>query len=139
MLTTLALVAILASQPSDDVAPTVMLRGNRLCDADQGAERLTVRGTLRVIHHPAATIDGVAFEAFTEVRVESDPGGAWRRSPGCATHDADGRRVHRRAVRHTILWNNRGPTLPPERGRGSITPTRPAAGVKAVPIDPQFP
>ena len=33
-------------------------------------ERLTVRGTLRVIHHPAATIDGVAFEPFTEVRLE---------------------------------------------------------------------
>jgi hypothetical protein len=31
---------------------------------------VTVRGTLRVIHHPAATIGGLAFEVFTEVRAE---------------------------------------------------------------------
>jgi hypothetical protein len=50
----------------DDVERTVMLKGNRMRAADQSRERLTVRGTLRVIHHPAATIDGVAFESFTE-------------------------------------------------------------------------
>ena len=64
------LVTIAGPADTDDLERTVMLKGNRLRDADQGAERLTVRGTLRVIHHPAATIDGVAFEAFTGVRVE---------------------------------------------------------------------
>jgi hypothetical protein len=64
------LVTVAGPVPIDDVERTVMLKGNRLRDADQARERLTVRGTLRVIHHPAATIDGTTFEAFTEVRVE---------------------------------------------------------------------
>jgi hypothetical protein len=41
-----------------------------MLDAGESAERLTVRGTLRVIYHPADTINGTTFEAFTEVRVE---------------------------------------------------------------------
>ena len=53
-----------------DFECSVVLRGNRMRDADMSTERLTVRGTLRVIHHPASTINGVEFEAFTEVRVE---------------------------------------------------------------------
>jgi hypothetical protein len=122
MLTTLALAALLAGQPRDDVAPllfdtispkaaaalhgqrvtitftpalpaytwgkgkrlvtvadpadiddverSVFLKGNRMLDADESRERLTVRGTLRVIYHPPSVINGTTFEGFTEVRVE---------------------------------------------------------------------
>ena len=48
----------------------MVLKGNRLRDADVGAPKLTVHGTLRVIRHPASVIDGKTFGAFTEVRVE---------------------------------------------------------------------
>jgi len=48
---------------------TVILKGNRLHDADLGA-KLTVVGTLRVIQHPSATIGGIQFGGFTEVRIE---------------------------------------------------------------------
>jgi hypothetical protein len=53
-----------------DFERAVVLRGNRMRDAAQSRERLTVRGTLRVIYHPASTIGETTFEAFTEVRVE---------------------------------------------------------------------
>ena len=49
---------------------TVMLKGNRLRDADLGCGKLTVHGTLRVIRHPGAVIGDKAFVPFTEVRVE---------------------------------------------------------------------
>jgi hypothetical protein len=55
------LVTVAGPVPIDDVERTVMLKGNRLRDADQARERLTVRGTLRVIHHPANTIGGATF------------------------------------------------------------------------------
>jgi hypothetical protein len=64
------LVTVAGPIPIDDVERTVMLKGNRMREADRSPERLTVRGTLRVIRHPADTINGVAFGAFTEVRVE---------------------------------------------------------------------
>ena len=49
---------------------TVYLKGNRLRDADLGCKKLTVRGTLRVVHHPGVTIGETFFEPFTEVRLE---------------------------------------------------------------------
>jgi hypothetical protein len=47
----------------------VVLKGNRLADADLGA-KVTVTGTLKVIRHPASTINGKTFSAFTEIRIE---------------------------------------------------------------------
>jgi hypothetical protein len=55
-----------------DTAPferSVILKGNRLHDADLGA-KVTVVGTLRVIRHPAATIGTMTVGAWTEVRIE---------------------------------------------------------------------
>jgi hypothetical protein len=47
----------------------VILRGNRLHDADRGA-KVVVMGRLRVIRHPPSTINGVMFSGFTEIRIE---------------------------------------------------------------------
>jgi len=47
---------------------SAVLNGNRR-DADLGA-RVTVAGTLRVIRHAPATINGRAFAGFTEIRIE---------------------------------------------------------------------
>lgn len=48
---------------------TVVLKGNRLHDADLGA-RLTVLGTLRVVRHPAGMIGAMPQGAWTEIRIE---------------------------------------------------------------------
>jgi hypothetical protein len=47
----------------------VILKGDRLDAADLG-KTLTVVGTLRVIGHPDATINGKTFGGFTEIRIE---------------------------------------------------------------------
>ena len=47
---------------------SVFLKGNRLYDADDGA-KLKVTGRLRVIKHPAAVVNGVRVDTWTEVRV----------------------------------------------------------------------
>ena len=49
----------------------MFLKGNRLYDADDGAE-LAVTGRLRVIRHAAVVIDGVRVNAWTEVRVTEE-------------------------------------------------------------------
>jgi hypothetical protein len=47
---------------------TVVLKGNRLHDADRGA-RVTVVGTLRVIRHPAGTVGSMQLGEWTEIRI----------------------------------------------------------------------
>jgi hypothetical protein len=64
------LVTIAAPADTAMYERTVMLRGNRLRDADMGAGKLTVHGTLRVTRHPAAVIGNAAFAPFTEVRLQ---------------------------------------------------------------------
>jgi hypothetical protein len=48
---------------------SVVLKGNRLHDTDDGA-KLTVTGRLKVIRHPPATAGTRTFNGFTEVRIE---------------------------------------------------------------------
>jgi hypothetical protein len=55
---------------SGDPERTVVLKGDRLMDADKGAPKLTVHGTLRVIRHSDSVIDGKTFSGFVEVRLE---------------------------------------------------------------------
>ena len=52
----------------DDVERNVYLKGKRY-DVDVG-DTLTVRGTLRVIRHDAATVNGVLVPAWIEIRVD---------------------------------------------------------------------
>ena len=63
---------VTVARPADVGGPerTAVLRGNRMRDADKGCHKLTVHGTLRVIRHPASVINGEAFAAFTEIRLE---------------------------------------------------------------------
>ena len=55
--------------PAGALERTVILKGNRLHDADRGA-KVTVVGTLRVIHHSGATIGAMTFAPWTEIRIE---------------------------------------------------------------------
>jgi hypothetical protein len=57
-----------AGRGAGNVERTAVLKGDRLHDADLDA-RLTVVGTLRVIRHPASTINGKPFAGFTEIRL----------------------------------------------------------------------
>jgi hypothetical protein len=63
-------VTIAGPAPAGSFERTVMLKGNRLRDADLGCGKLTVHGTRRVIRHPGAVIGNTAFAPFTEVRLE---------------------------------------------------------------------
>ena len=58
-----------ADGPDPNVTRTVVLRGDRLDDADLGA-RVALWGVLRVVRHPAATVGGVRIAAWTEIRIE---------------------------------------------------------------------
>ena len=49
----------------------MVLKGNRLHDADRGA-KVTVVGTLRVIRHADSTIGSKTFSGFTEIRIEEN-------------------------------------------------------------------
>jgi hypothetical protein len=63
------LITVIAPKPAaSSEERTVILNGNRLHDADMGA-KVTVVGTLRVIHHPASTIGTTTFSGFTEIRI----------------------------------------------------------------------
>ncbi|MDB5308842.1 MAG: hypothetical protein JWO38_3044 [Gemmataceae bacterium] len=52
----------------DEVTRGVILRGERY-DVDEG-EWITVTGTLRVISHGAAVVNGTVVPGWTEIRVE---------------------------------------------------------------------
>ena len=52
----------------DDVERNVYLKGKRY-DVDVG-DTITVRGTLRVIRHDAATVNGVLVPEWVEIRVD---------------------------------------------------------------------
>ncbi|MDB5314067.1 MAG: hypothetical protein JWO38_8269 [Gemmataceae bacterium] len=54
----------------DEVTRGVILRGERY-DVDEG-DKITVSGTLRVISHRAAVVNGVAVAGWTEIRVEEE-------------------------------------------------------------------
>ena len=64
------LVTVAAPVGPGSIERTVVLKGNRLRDADLGCGELIVHGTLRVIRHPGAVIGNKAFAPFTEVRVQ---------------------------------------------------------------------
>lgn len=64
------LVTVAAPADTATFERTVVLKGNRLRDADRGAGKLIVYGTLRVIRHPGAAIGDTTFAPYTEVRVE---------------------------------------------------------------------
>ncbi|MBP3957824.1 hypothetical protein J8F10_21435 [Gemmata sp. G18] len=53
----------------DDQERTVSLIGDRTKRAREG-KTLTVRGTLRVVHHDAVTINGIRVEAWADIRFE---------------------------------------------------------------------
>ncbi|HEY1188771.1 MAG TPA: hypothetical protein VGE74_14040 [Gemmata sp.] len=57
------------ADPDDDQERTVMLRGDRVRELRDG-EPMTVRGTLRVIRHEAANVNGRLVPAWDEVRFE---------------------------------------------------------------------
>ena len=63
------LITVTAPESTDGNERTVILKGNRLHDADKGA-KVTVVGTLRVIRHPDSTIGTTTFRGFTEIRIE---------------------------------------------------------------------
>jgi hypothetical protein len=54
----------------DGAERTAVLRGNRL-DVDEG-ERVNIVGTLKVIDHKPAVVNGVAVTAWVEVRVAEE-------------------------------------------------------------------
>ena len=60
---------VTAPRSADGAERTVILKGNRLHDADKGA-KVTVVGTLRVIRHPSATVGQMDLGAWTELRIE---------------------------------------------------------------------
>jgi hypothetical protein len=53
----------------DGVERVVMLRGK---DRDVEGNWLSVVGTLRVVDHPAATVNGVAVPEWVEIRVTEE-------------------------------------------------------------------
>lgn len=53
----------------DGIERVVMLRG---ADRDVEGKWLSVVGTLRVIDHPAAVVNGVAVPGWTEIRLEEE-------------------------------------------------------------------
>ena len=55
--------------PTDALERAVILKGNRLHDADRGV-KVTVIGTLRGIRLSGATIGAMTFAPWTEVRIE---------------------------------------------------------------------
>lgn len=65
-----SLVTIAGPAPAASFERTVLLKGNRMRDADLGCARLTVHGRLRVIRHPESKIGGKTFAGYTEVRLE---------------------------------------------------------------------
>jgi hypothetical protein len=63
------LVTVTAPKYAGSEERTVILKGDRLDDADLG-KKLTVVGTIRVVRHPDSTINGKTFSGFTEIRIE---------------------------------------------------------------------
>src|SRR4051794_4373755 len=55
----------------DGTERTVILKGNRLRDADRGA-RVTVVGTLRVIHHAPSAVGTMPLGEWTELRIKEN-------------------------------------------------------------------
>jgi hypothetical protein len=62
---------VTAPKSNGAVDRTVILKGNRLHDADLGA-KLTVVGTLRIIRHPARMVGTMALGPWTELRLEEE-------------------------------------------------------------------
>lgn len=57
------------TEAEDEQERTVVLRGNRLADLKEG-RRIRVVGTLRVLHHKEALVNGVKVPAWDEIRFE---------------------------------------------------------------------